>query len=54
MFSRTEDNPGEVGALELGYRTVVGFSQIDSAPSECGAVELDFCRARVAQKSVTI
>ena len=44
-FPRTEANPGEVGAVELGYRTVVGFSQIYSAPSECGAVKLDFRRA---------
>ena len=51
--------PGEIGAVELGCRTVWGFPQIDSAPGECGAVELDFrrrafCQARVARKSVTI
>ena len=46
-FPRTSSNPGEIGAVELGYRTVMGFSQIDSAPGECGAVELDFRRASV-------
>ena len=44
-FPRTEANPGEVGTVELGYRTVVGISQIYSALSECGAVELGFSRA---------
>ena len=43
-FPRTSSNPGEIGAVELGYRTVMSFSQIDSAPGKCGAVELDFRR----------
>ena len=43
-FPQTEANPGEVGEVDLGYRTVLGFSQIDFSPSECGAVELDFRR----------
>ena len=42
---RTSLNPGEMDAVELGCRTVSGFPQIDSVPGECGAVELDFCRA---------
>ena len=43
---RTSSNPGEIGAVvELGCRTLLGFSQIDSVQSECGAVELDFRRA---------
>ena len=41
---RTSSTLGEIGAVELRCRTVLVFSQIDSAPSECGAVELDFRR----------
>ena len=40
-----EANPGEVDAVELEYRTVLGFSKIDSSPSESGAVGLDFRQA---------
>ena len=53
-FPRTSSTPGEIGVVELGYKTVIGFSQIDSAPGECGAVELDFRRARVARKTVLV
>ena len=42
---RTSSNPGEKCAGELGCRSVLGFSQVDSAQSKCGVVELDFRRA---------
>ena len=42
---RTSSNPGEKSAGELGCRSVLGFSQVNSAQSKCGAVELDFRRA---------
>ena len=37
---RTSSNPGEKSAGDLGYESVLGFSQVDSAQSRCGAVEL--------------
>ena len=50
---RTSSNPGEIGALELGCRTVLGFSQVDSAQSECGAEKCDYIRpAPLAELSV--
>ena len=42
---RTSSNPGEKSAGELGYGAVLGFSQVDSTQSRCGAVELGLCRA---------
>ena len=36
---------GEKRAGELGCRSVLGFSQVDSAQSKCGAVDLDLSRA---------
>ena len=42
---RTSSNPGEKSTGELGYISVLGFSQVDSAQSRCGAVELDLRRA---------
>ena len=44
-FPRRDATPGEISAVEVGCRTVWGFSNIDFAPGECGAVELDFHRA---------
>ena len=41
---RTSSYPGEKKAGELGYRSVLGFSQVDSAQSRCGVVELDLRR----------
>ena len=41
---RTSSNPGEKSAGELGYGSVLGFSQVDSAQSRCGAVELGLRR----------
>ena len=41
----TSSKPGEKSVGELGCRSVLGFSQVDSAQSKCGAVELDFRRA---------
>ena len=41
---RTSSNPGEIGAVELGCSTVLGFSQVDSAQSECGAEECVYIR----------
>ena len=58
-FPRRDATPGEISAVEVGCRTVWGFSNIDFAPGECGAVELDFRRVSFppgenARKSVTI
>ena len=39
---RTSSNPGEIGVVERGCRT--GFSQVDSAQSECSAEECDYIR----------
>ena len=44
-FPRRDATPGEISAVEIGCRTVWGFSDIDFAPGEYGAVELDFHRA---------
>ena len=44
-FPRRDATPGEISAVEVGCRTVWGFSKIDFAPGACGAVELDFRRA---------
>ena len=44
-FPRRDATPGAISAVELRCRTVWGFSHIDPAPGECGAVELDFRRA---------
>ena len=44
-FPRKDATPGEISAVEVGYRTVWGFSNIDFAPGEYGAVELDFRQA---------
>ena len=41
---RTSSNPGEKSAGELGYGSVLGFSQVDSAQTRCGAVELGLHR----------
>ena len=44
-FPRRDATLGEISAVEVGCRTVWGFFNIDFAPGECGAVELDFRRA---------
>ena len=55
---RTSSNPGVIGAVKLGCRTVRGFPQFDSAAVDCGAVELnelDFRRTSFPpDESVTI
>ena len=42
---RRDATPGEISVVEVGCRTVWGFSNIDFAPGEYGAIELDFRRA---------
>ena len=44
-FPRRDATPGEIIAVEVGCRTVWGFSNIDFAPGEYGAVELDVRQA---------
>ena len=44
-FPRRDATPGEISTVEVGCRTLWGFSNFDFALGECDTVELDFRRA---------
>ena len=51
---RTSLNPGEKSAGEQGYGSLLGFPQVYSAQSRCGAVELGLRQAILALRSVIV